>query len=92
MLQPTDGRANEQGLKVPFKKEMNGDDLSNWLYNGTTTKTMGDLGYFMGYTICQSYYRQAKDKQQAIKQIICLNYADTAEVNKFLDESKYYNQ
>jgi len=85
------GRENEQQLKLQFKKEMYGDNYANWLYNGTTTNTMGDLGYFMGYTICQSYYRQAKDKQLAIKQIIRLNYADTAEVKIFLDDSKYYN-
>jgi len=85
------GRENEQVLKAQFKKEMYSEDLSNWLYNGTTTKTMGDLGYFMGYTICKSYYRQATNKHQAIQQIIRLNYADTAEVKKFLDDSKYYN-
>jgi len=45
----------------------------------------------MGYTICKSYYRQATNKHQAIQQIIRLNYADTAEVKKFLDDSKYYN-
>ncbi|AEW00052.1 secreted protein [Niastella koreensis GR20-10] len=85
------GRENEQELKAQFKKEMFSEDLSNWLYNGTTTKTMGDLGYFMGYTICKSYYRNAKNKQQAIQQIIRLNYADAAEVKKFLDDSKFYN-
>jgi hypothetical protein len=85
------GRENEQVLKAQFKKEMYSEDFSNWLYNGTTTKTMGDLGYFMGYTICKSYYQQATNKQQAIQQIIRLNYTDTAEVKKFLDDSKYYN-
>lgn len=84
------GRKNEQELKAQFKKEMYGEDFSNWLYNGTTTKTMGDLGYFMGYAICQSYYHRAKDKQAAINQIIQLNYADGAAVKKFLEESGYY--
>lgn len=85
------GRKNEQQLKEEFKKEMYGEDFSNWLYNGTTTKTMGDLGYFMGYTICKSYYQHAKDKQAAIKEIIGLNYADADAVKKFLMESGYYN-
>jgi len=85
------GRKHEQELKEQFKKEMYGEDFSNWLYNGTTTKTMGDLGYFMGYAICRSYYRHAKDKQLAIKQIIRLNYADADAVKKFLIESGYYN-
>jgi hypothetical protein len=84
------GRKNEQQLKEQFKKEMYGEDLSNWLYNGTTTQTMGDLGYFMGYAICKSYYSHAKDKQLAIKQIIRLNYADADTVKKFLFDSEYY--
>jgi len=69
---------------------MYGEDFSNWLYNGTTTKTMGDLGYFMGYAICQACYHHAKDKQAAINQIIRLNYADSEAVKKFLEESGYY--
>jgi hypothetical protein len=36
------GRENEQGLKAQFKKEMNGDNFSNWLYNGTTTKNLNE--------------------------------------------------
>ena len=84
------GRKNEQQLKEQFKKEMYGEDFSNWLYNGTTTKTMGDLGYFMGYAICQACYHHAKDKQAAINQIIRLNYADSEAVKKFLEESGYY--
>ncbi|MBC9913827.1 DUF2268 domain-containing putative Zn-dependent protease [Chitinophaga varians] len=86
------GRKNEKELKEAFKKEMLGEDFSNWLYNGSTTKTMGDLGYFMGYTICKSYYQQAKNKSQAIKDIITLNYGDQAAVVAFLEKSGYYDR
>jgi hypothetical protein len=51
---------------------------------------MGDLGYFMGYSICKSFYRHSKDKSEAIKTIINLNYPDQSAVTKFLAESKYY--
>ncbi|MCW3467024.1 DUF2268 domain-containing protein [Chitinophaga nivalis] len=84
------GRKNEDTLKQQFKKEMLGVDISNWLYNGATSKTMGDLGYFMGYTICKSYYQHAKDKRQAVKDIISLDYADQAAILQFLEQSKYY--
>jgi hypothetical protein len=50
---------------------------------------MADLGYFIGYAICGAYYRQAKDKQQAIRDIIELNYADTAATERFLKRSGY---
>lgn len=84
------GRKNETALKQQFKKDMFSEDLSHWLYNGATSKTMGDLGYFMGYSICKSFYRHAQDKSAAIKAIIQLNYVDQAEVTGFLRESGYY--
>jgi hypothetical protein len=84
------GRKHEKELKRQFKKEMFSEDLSNWLYNGATSKTMGDLGYFMGYSICKSFYRHSKDNSTAIKTIINLNYLDQSAVTKFLTESKYY--
>jgi hypothetical protein len=84
------GRKNEKELKRQFKKEMFSEDLSNWLYNGATSKTIGDLGYFMGYSICKSYYHHSKDKTAAIKAIINVNYPDQSDVIKFLKESGYY--
>jgi hypothetical protein len=84
------GRKHEKELKQEFKKEMFSEDLSNWLYNGATSKTMGDLGYFMGYSICKSFYRHSKDKSAAIKAIINVNYPDQSAVREFLTEAKYY--
>ena len=84
------GRKNEKTLKLQFKKEMLAEDYSDWLYNGATSKTMGDLGYFMGYAICKAYYRHSNNKSAAIKDIIGLNYADQSAIMEFLAESKYY--
>ncbi|SFD83759.1 Predicted Zn-dependent protease [Chitinophaga sp. CF118] len=84
------GRENEKKLKLQFKKEMLSEDYSNWLYNGASSKTMGDLGYFMGYTICKSYYRHSSNKSRAIKDIIGLDYSDQPAIMLFLEESKYY--
>lgn len=86
----TYGRKNEKELKRQFRREMVSEDFSNWLYNGAGSKTMGDLGYFMGYAICKSYYRHSKNKSTAIKNIICLNYSDQSAIMQFLAESKYY--
>lgn len=86
----TYGRKNEQRLKAQFKEEMFSEDFTNWLYNGTTTETVGDLGYFMGYAICRSYYNKATNKKKAIAEIIELDYGDIAEIKVFLEKSGYY--
>ena len=66
------------------------EDYSNRLYNGANSKTMGDLGYFMGYAICRSYDRHANNKSKAIKDIIGLNYSERPAIMQFLLESKDY--
>ncbi|MGS2764435.1 gliding motility protein GldB-related protein [Sinomicrobium sp. M5D2P9] len=85
----TYGRENEDSLKVRFKKEMFSENFESWLYNGSSAK-VGDLGYFMGYAICKAYYKQAKDKNKAIAEIITLNYADNKAIKGFLKKSKYF--
>jgi hypothetical protein len=62
----------EHALWVEFQAAMNGADLSNWLYNqGTATADRpGDLGYFIGYQVAQSYYSKASDKAAGIRDII----------------------
>src|SRR5690606_4128663 len=86
------GKKHESELKNKFRKEMFSDDFSNWLYNGSTSKSVWDLGYFMGYAICKSYYNYAENKEKAIADIIELDYGDTVAVKDFLKKSNYYNK
>ncbi len=47
------------------------NDISNWIYNASSAKDRpADLGYYIGYLITQSYYRNAKDKRQAVYDIL----------------------
>jgi hypothetical protein len=79
------GNAREKQLWLEFKKEMNGKDTSNWLYQGDKAKDKpADLGYYIGYKITESYYNRAKDKKQAIKDIL-----DIKDFNQFLKASGY---
>jgi len=87
----TYGKQHEMSLKESFKIEMFGAELSKWLYNGSESK-QADLGYFMGYSICKSYYQNQVDKTLAIKNIMELDYKDTAQVHTFLAKSKYYEE
>ncbi|MFV0142849.1 DUF2268 domain-containing putative Zn-dependent protease [Empedobacter falsenii] len=86
------GKQYFDDLKKQFKEEMFIDDFSNWLYNGGQKGEAADLGYFIGYEICKSYYNQAKNKKQAIKDIIELNYQDEKEVENFLRKSGFYEE
>jgi len=84
------GKQHENELKGKFKQGMFSTAYSRWLYNGAKADSVADLGYFMGYEICKSYYNNAKDKKQAVKDIIELKYSDATGVETFLKKSKYY--
>ncbi|MCW3465988.1 hypothetical protein [Chitinophaga nivalis] len=84
------GPANEAALKEKFKAEMYGTSYRNWLYNSGGKGKVGDLGYYMGYTICQAYYNKAANKKQALKTILELPYGDSVAVGRFLAQSGYY--
>lgn len=86
------GRQHEAELKEQFKSDMFTPAYSNWLYNGSTSKTVADLGYFMGYSICKAYYNHLPDKKKAVKDIIELNYSDTTAVETLLRKSNYYTE
>lgn len=79
------GDQNEAKLWRDFQTEMNGNDLSKWMYNSFKIKDRpGDLGYYMGYKISKEYYRNAKDKKSAVSDI--LNIKD---FTAFFEKSHY---
>jgi hypothetical protein len=79
------GNPLEKELWLEFKKEMNGKDVSNWLYQGDkAVNRPADLGYYMGYKIAESYYKNAKDKKQAVKDLL-----EIKDFAKFLADSRY---
>lgn len=88
----TYGKAHFPELKKLFKKEMFSNSYINWLYNGNQKGEAADLGYFMGYQISKSYYKNARNKKQAIKDIIELNYSDDLAVEGFLKQSNFYKE
>lgn len=85
----TYGKNNTEKIKKLFKEEMLSTDFSNWLYNGSQKKEKADLGYYVGYDICKSYYNNSKDKSLAIKEIIELDYSNDKAVEAFLNKSKF---
>ncbi|RWU07333.1 gliding motility protein GldB-related protein [Pedobacter chitinilyticus] len=86
------GKANALSIKELFKKEMFLSDYTNWLYNGSQRSEDADLGYYVGYEICKAYYQQAKNKTQAIKDIIELDFSNDQDVELFLERSGFYSE
>ena len=83
------GKTHEKELWDLFTKEMYGQEIKNWLYNGNNAPNgNADLGYYIGYEICKSYYRNSENKELALKEIIELDYTKENVLN-FLKKSKY---
>jgi uncharacterized protein YjaZ len=75
----------ERKLWEEFRQEMNGKSSINWLYNGSQAKDRpADLGYYIGYKICEAYYQNAANKKQAVKDIL-----EIKDSNQFLRASMY---
>jgi hypothetical protein len=80
------GNAHESELWTEFQSAMSGTDTGNWLYNGmaVTGEKPADLGYYIGYKICEAYYNKTLDKGQAVKDILTIK-----DYKQFLEKSGY---
>ncbi|WP_311950417.1 Ig-like domain-containing protein [Mucilaginibacter terrae] len=85
------GREHEKELKEKFRIDMFSTATGLWLYNGSSS-AHADLGYYMGYAICNSYYQKQANQKQAIKSIIELDYSNEQQVVDFVNQSGYYNE
>ncbi|MEZ5043874.1 MAG: hypothetical protein R2828_28515 [Saprospiraceae bacterium] len=87
------GKNNEGRVKERFAKEMFSPDWSNWLYNNFDNEfKMRDLGYYIGYALCEKYYEAAPDKKQAIKRLIELDFGNRAVIESFVEETGYFGK
>lgn len=79
------GNPIEKELWAEFEKEMNAKDVANWLYQGDrAVNRPADLGYYMGYKIAEAYYKNALNKNLAVREIL-----EIKDLNEFLTKSKY---
>lgn len=87
------GKTNDAAIQEAFIKDMFALNESFWLWSSARNQfNHRDLGYYIGYTIAKKYYEQAKDKSQAIKTMIELDYSDNTIVADFIDASKYFKK
>lgn len=65
------GCAHEAELDARFEKDRDSTQTSPWFFDhAPSTGWPPDMGYWLGYRVDQSYYAQAKDKRQALRDIL----------------------
>lgn len=86
------GRPIEEKLKKSFVNDIFKFDFGKWLWNSAENEFgIRDLGYFMGYAICEKYYNLSKDKKQAVKEMIQLDYNNDNDLFNFVDKTRYFD-
>lgn len=87
------GKGKADRIREVFEKEMfYRSNLYKWLDgNAPNEFGMRDLGYYVGYQICENYYNQAKNKTEAIKTMIELDYSNEAEIEDFVKKADYFS-
>jgi Predicted Zn-dependent protease (DUF2268) len=81
------GNLHEDDLWKKFKKDIeNNENTDNWMYNYDRVEegVPADLGYYIGYKIVERYYKNSKDKKQALSEIILMK-----DPKEFLEKSRY---
>lgn len=87
------GEAHESEIKAAFSKEITSPLLSNWFWNDENNRFgIRDLGYYVGYKICEAHYNQKVNKNLAIKEMIELDYNNEDALIDFVNSSYYFEQ
>ncbi|NRB62007.1 MAG: hypothetical protein HRU40_03070 [Saprospiraceae bacterium] len=88
----TYGKQNE-AVREKFETEMfYSNNQNKWLWSDAPNEFgVRDLGYYIGYQICENYYNQAKDKNEAIKTMIELDYENESEIENFVHKSNFFS-
>jgi len=81
------GEKNEFKLWKKFQQDLEKDYNSirkDWFYNYRRKDIHPDLGYFIGFKICEKFYNESTNKKEALE--FLLNIANSKEL---LEKSKY---
>jgi len=91
------GKRNKAAVRAKFEEEMFNVHRSynggNWVWQDNENELkVRDLGYYIGYAICEIHYNQETDKKKAIKSIIELDYNNEDQVEHFVDKTQYFSE
>lgn len=87
------GKENEERVRKKFEEDMfKMNNTYDWLWSDRKNEfDMRDLGYYIGYEICERFYQKAEDKQQAIKTMIELDYENEEQIEAFVNGSGFFS-
>lgn len=87
------GKSNKIEIIDQFKKEMFNKRPSYWLWSSLENKFGNrDLGYWIGYDITEHHYNNSIDKDQALKDLVELDYSNVNTVKNFIDSIGYFKE
>ncbi|RKR82124.1 putative Zn-dependent protease DUF2268 [Mucilaginibacter gracilis] len=87
------GKRNDVRIRQAFAAQLFNPFTGFWLYSNQENEFhVRDLGYYVGYAICEKYYEKAADKKQAIREMIRLDYNDEAALSRFVEQSGYFDE
>lgn len=87
------GKSNADRIRTVFEREMfYPNNMYKWLDgNDPNEFGMRDLGYYVGYQICENYYNRAENKAEALKTLIELDYEDEVGVENVVAKAGYFS-
>ncbi len=80
-------------VRERFETEMfYNNNVNKWLWSDAPNEFgVRDLGYYIGYQICENYYNQADDKKKAIQTMMELDYENETEIENFVDRAQFFS-
>ena len=87
------GKENANRVRQKFEDEMFYiGNQPKWLWSNAPNEFgIRDLGYYVGYQMCENYYEQAGDKKKAIKEMIELDFTNEGEIEEFVSKTNYFS-
>ena len=83
------GKANQDNIVKQFVADlfiMSNDN--NWLWGENKNHfKVRDLGYYIGYEICERYYSSSADQLKAIRELIELDYTNEQQVERIVNST-----